>query len=125
ADYLSVGIKKALENLPQVLDGLKPVLLYPLLGVFLTGVIMYYIIDPPATALNDWMNTTLANMSGGNIVLLGAIVGGMMAVDMGGPVNKAAYAFGIAALSAGNPEPITAAMIGGMVPPLAIARSEE
>ena len=121
AGYLMVGIKKALENLPQVLDGLKPVLLYPLLGVFLTGVIMYYIVDPPATALNDWMNTTLSNMSGGNIVLLGAIVGGMMAVDMGGPVNKAAYAFGIAALSAGNPEPITAAMIGGMVPPLAVA----
>ncbi|WP_411844268.1 fructose-specific PTS transporter subunit EIIC [Salinicoccus sp. HZC-1] len=121
AGYLMVGIKKVLEGLPQVLDGLKPVLLYPLLGVFLTGVIMYYIVDPPATALNEWMNTTLSNMSGGNIVLLGAIVGGMMAVDMGGPVNKAAYAFGIAALSAGNPEPITAAMIGGMVPPLAIA----
>ena len=121
AGYLMVGIKKALESLPQVLDGLKPVLLYPLLGVFLTGVIMYYIIDPPATALNEWMNTTLSNMSGGNIVLLGAIVVGMVAVDMGGPVNKAAYAFGIAALSAGNPEPITAVMIGGMVPPLAIA----
>lgn len=121
AGYLMVGIKKVLEGLPQVLEGLKPVLLYPLLGVFLTGVIMYYIVDPPATALNEWMNTTLSNMSGGNIVLLGAIVGGMMAVDMGGPVNKAAYAFGIAALSAGNPEPITAAMIGGMVPPLAIA----
>lgn len=121
AGYLMVGIKKLLESLPQVLEGLKPVLLYPLLGVFLTGVIMYYIVDPPATALNEWMNTTLGNMSGGNIVLLGAIVGGMMAVDMGGPINKAAYAFGIAALSAGNPEPITAAMIGGMVPPLAIA----
>ncbi len=121
AGYLMVGIKKVLESLPQVLDGLKPVLLYPLLGVFLTGLIMYYLVDPPATALNEWMNTTLGNMSGGNIVLLGAIVGGMMAVDMGGPVNKAAYAFGIAALSAGNPEPITAAMIGGMVPPLAIA----
>ncbi|SFK58540.1 PTS system D-fructose-specific IIA component (F1P-forming), Frc family /PTS system D-fructose-specific IIB component (F1P-forming), Frc family /PTS system D-fructose-specific IIC component (F1P-forming), Frc family [Salinicoccus halodurans] len=121
AGYLMVGIKKVLESLPQVLEGLKPVLLYPLIGVFLTGLIMYYIVDPPATALNEWMNTTLGNMSGGNIVLLGAIVGGMMAVDMGGPVNKAAYAFGIAALSAGNPEPITAAMIGGMVPPLAIA----
>lgn len=121
AGYLMVGIKKLLEGLPQVLDGLKPVLLYPLIGVFLTGVIMYYIVDPPATALNDWMNTTLSNMSGSNIILLGAIVGGMMAIDMGGPINKAAYAFGIAALSANNPEPITAAMIGGMVPPLAIA----
>ncbi|WP_020008470.1 PTS fructose transporter subunit IIABC [Salinicoccus albus] len=121
AGYLMVGIKKMLESLPQALDGLKPVLLYPLIGVFLTGVIMYYIVDPPATALNEWMNTTLGNMSGGNIVLLGAIVGGMMAIDMGGPINKAAYAFGIAALSANNPEPITAAMIGGMVPPLAIA----
>lgn len=121
AGYLMVGIKKSLERLPQTLDGLKPVLLYPLIGVFLTGIIMYYIVDPPATALNEWMNATLSNMSGGNIVLLGAIVGGMMAIDMGGPINKAAYAFGIAALSANNPEPITAAMIGGMVPPLAIA----
>ncbi|TVT29381.1 PTS fructose transporter subunit IIA [Salinicoccus cyprini] len=121
AGYLMVGIKRVMENLPQALEGLKPVLLYPLVGVFLTGVIMYYIVDPPATALNEWMNTTLSSMSGTNIVLLGAIVGGMMAIDMGGPINKAAYAFGIAALSANNPEPITAAMIGGMVPPLAIA----
>lgn len=121
AGYLMVGIKRVMENLPQALEGLKPVLLYPLVGVFLTGVIMYYIVDPPASALNEWMNTTLSNMSGTNIVLLGAIVGGMMAIDMGGPINKAAYAFGIAALSANNPEPITAAMIGGMVPPLAIA----
>ncbi|GAB3071201.1 fructose-specific PTS transporter subunit EIIC [Salinicoccus sesuvii] len=121
AGYLMLGIKKVLENLPQAFEGLKPVLLYPLIGVFLTGVIMYYIVDPPASALNEWMNTTLSNMSGTNIVLLGAIVGGMMAIDMGGPINKAAYAFGIAALSANNPEPITAAMIGGMVPPLAIA----
>ncbi|MHC0552515.1 PTS fructose transporter subunit IIABC [Salinicoccus sp. CNSTN-B1] len=121
AGYLMVGIKKVLEGLPQTLDGLKPVLLYPLIGVFLTGLIMYYIVDPPASALNEWMNTSLSSMSGGNIILLGAIVGGMMAIDMGGPINKAAYAFGIAALSAGNAEPITAAMIGGMVPPLAIA----
>ncbi|MFC3418014.1 fructose-specific PTS transporter subunit EIIC [Salinicoccus hispanicus] len=121
AGYLMVGIKRVMENLPQALEGLKPVLLYPLVGVFLTGVIMYYVVDPPATALNEWMNTALSNMSGSNIILLGAIVGGMMAIDMGGPINKAAYAFGIAALSANNPEPITAAMIGGMVPPLAIA----
>lgn len=121
AGYLMVGIKKVTENLPQALDGLKPVLIYPLLGVFLTGIIMYYIIDPPATALNETLNSFLENLSGTNIVILGAILGGMMAIDMGGPINKAAYAFSIATLTAGNPEPITAAMIGGMVPPLAIA----
>lgn len=121
AGYLMVGIKKVTENLPQALDGLKPVLIYPLLGVFLTGVIMYYIVDPPATALNESLNSFLSNLSGTNIVILGAILGGMMAIDMGGPINKAAYAFSIATLTAGNPEPITAAMIGGMVPPLAIA----
>lgn len=121
AGYLMVGIKKVTENLPQALDGLKPVLIYPLLGVFLTGVIMYYIVNPPATALNESLNSFLSNLSGTNIVILGAILGGMMAIDMGGPINKAAYAFSIATLTAGNPEPITAAMIGGMVPPLAIA----
>lgn len=121
AGYLMIGIKKMTENLPQALDGLKPVLIYPLLGVFLTGVIMYYIVDPPATALNEALNSFLENLSGTNIVILGAMLGGMMAIDMGGPINKAAYAFSIATLTAGNPEPITAAMIGGMVPPLAIA----
>ncbi len=121
AGYLMVAIKKLTEKFPQALDGLKPVLIYPLLGVFLTGVIMYYIIDPPATALNEALNSFLENLSGTNIVILGAILGGMMAIDMGGPINKAAYAFSIATLTAGNPEPITAAMIGGMVPPLAIA----
>jgi fructose-specific phosphotransferase system IIC component/fructose-specific phosphotransferase system IIA component/fructose-specific phosphotransferase system IIB component len=123
AGYLMVGIKKVLEKLPAALEGLKPVLLYPLIGVFLTGVIMYYIVDPPASALNDGMNTFLSNLSGTNIAILGAVVGGMMAIDMGGPFNKAAYAFSIAALTSGNPEPITAAMVGGMVPPLAIALS--
>lgn len=123
AGYLMVGIKKVLEKLPASFEGLKPVLLYPLIGVFLTGVIMYYIVEPPAGALNSAMNSFLFDLSGSSIVILGAILGGMMAIDMGGPFNKSAYAFGIAALTAGNPEPITAAMIGGMVPPLAIAIS--
>ncbi|MFD2829515.1 PTS fructose transporter subunit IIABC [Corticicoccus populi] len=123
AGYLMLGIKKVLEKLPASFEGLKPVLLYPLIGVFLTGVIMYYIVEPPAGALNSAMNSFLFDLSGSSIVILGALLGGMMAIDMGGPFNKAAYAFGIAALTAGNPEPITAAMIGGMVPPLAIAIS--
>lgn len=123
AGYLVLGLKKGLSFLPQALEGIKPTLLYPLLGVLGTGLIMYYLINPPTKWINDWMNTTLNGMSGTNIVILGLILGGMMAVDMGGPINKASYAFGIAAISANNYAPITAAMIGGMVPPLAIALS--
>ncbi|UTH14295.1 PTS fructose transporter subunit IIABC [Macrococcus equipercicus] len=123
AGYLVQGIKKLLSFLPRALEGTKPTLLYPLLGVLSTGLIMYYIINPPTKWLNDWMNTTLSGMNGANIVLLGLILGGMMAIDMGGPINKASYAFGIAAIAGNNYAPITAAMIGGMVPPLAIAVS--
>ncbi|TDM12211.1 PTS fructose transporter subunit IIABC [Macrococcus lamae] len=123
AGYLVQGIKKLLSILPQAFEGTKPTLLYPLLGVLSTGLIMYYIINPPTKWLNEWMNTTLSGMSGTNIVLLGLVLGGMMAVDMGGPINKASYAFGIAAIAGENYAPITAAMIGGMVPPLAIAVS--
>ncbi|TDM03631.1 PTS fructose transporter subunit IIABC [Macrococcus carouselicus] len=121
AGYLMEGLKKLFSVLPQALDGIKPTLLYPVLGVGLTGLIMYYLINPPASWLNNLLTTTLNNMSGTNIVLLGLVVGGMMAIDMGGPFNKAAYAFGLAAIDAGNYAPITAAMVGGMVPPLAIA----
>lgn len=123
AGYLVQGIKKVLSKLPQALEGTKPTLLYPLLGVLTTGLIMYYIVNPPTKWLNEWMNTTLSGMSGANIVLLGLVLGGMMALDMGGPINKASYAFGIAAIAGENYAPITAAMIGGMVPPLAIAVS--
>ncbi|WJP98263.1 PTS fructose transporter subunit IIABC [Macrococcus bovicus] len=121
AGYLVKGLKALFSVLPPALEGIKPTLLYPVLGVGLTGLIMYYLINPPAKWLNDLLTTTLNNMNGTNIILLGLVLGGMMAIDMGGPFNKAAYAFGLAAIDAGNYAPITAAMIGGMVPPLAIA----
>ncbi|RAI80510.1 PTS fructose transporter subunit IIC [Macrococcoides goetzii] len=123
AGYLVEGIKKLLSGMPQSLDGLKPTLLFPLLGVASTGLLMYYVVNPPASWLNKLMADTLNSMNGTNIVILGLVLGGMMAIDMGGPFNKASYAFGFAAIEAGNYAPITAAMIGGMVPPLAIALS--
>ncbi|MCA0971668.1 fructose-specific PTS transporter subunit EIIC [Halobacillus litoralis] len=119
AGYLTLLIKKALEGLPAVLDGLKTVLFYPVLSIFATGMIML-LINQPLTSIYTGLFNFLENMSGSNLALLGLIVGGMMAVDMGGPVNKAAYTFGIAALDAGNFTFIAAAMAGGMVPPLAM-----
>ncbi|TGB02283.1 PTS fructose transporter subunit IIABC [Halobacillus salinus] len=119
AGYLTLLIKKALEGLPAVLDGLKTVLFYPVLSIFATGMIML-LINAPLTSIYSGLFSFLENMSGSNLALLGLIVGGMMAVDMGGPVNKAAYTFGIAALDAGNYTFIAAAMAGGMVPPLAL-----
>lgn len=119
AGYLTLLIKKALEGLPAVLDGLKTVLFYPVLSIFATGMIML-VINSPLTSVYNGLFTFLENMSGSNLALLGLIIGGMMAVDMGGPVNKAAYTFGIAALDAGNYTFIAAAMAGGMVPPLAL-----
>ncbi|MFQ3544852.1 fructose-specific PTS transporter subunit EIIC [Halobacillus rhizosphaerae] len=119
AGYITLGIKKMLEGLPAVLDGLKTVLFYPVLSLFATGMIML-IINPWLTSIYTGLFDFLNGMSGANLALLGIIVGGMMAVDMGGPVNKAAYTFGIAALDAGNYTFIAAAMAGGMVPPLAM-----
>ncbi|KHE68473.1 fructose-specific PTS transporter subunit EIIC, partial [Halobacillus sp. BBL2006] len=119
AGYITVAIKKALEGLPAVLDGLKTVLFYPVLAIFATGMIML-LINPALTSVYTWLFDLLDSMSGTNLALLGLIVGGMMAVDMGGPVNKAAYTFGIAALEANNYTFIAAAMAGGMVPPLAM-----
>ena len=114
-------LKKIFEKLPKGLDGLKPVLLYPLLGVLLIGALMTFVIEPPVGALNTAINTGLAHMNGVSSVLLGALVAGMMAVDMGGPLNKAAYVFGTASIAAGNYNIMAAVMIGGMVPPIAIA----
>ncbi|MGP4068899.1 PTS fructose transporter subunit IIABC [Halobacillus sp. B29] len=119
AGYLTLLIKKLLEGLPAVLDGLKTVLFYPVLAIFATGMIML-LINPALTSVYTWLFDLLDSMSGTNLALLGIIVGGMMAVDMGGPVNKAAYTFGIAALEANNFTFIAAAMAGGMVPPLAM-----
>lgn len=121
AGYLIVLLKKLFEKLPESLDGIKPVLLYPLIGIFLIGVIMNYCIEPPIGALNTMMNNGLSSMTGTSSILLGAILAGMMSVDLGGPVNKAAYVFGTASIAAGNYGIMAAVMIGGMVPPCAIA----
>ncbi|MCL6585291.1 MAG: fructose-specific PTS transporter subunit EIIC [Anoxybacillus sp.] len=121
AGYLVVGLKKAFSGLPQSLEGIKPVLLYPLFGVLLTGLVMMYVVIDPVKALNDGMKHWLSNMGTGNLVVLGLILGGMMAVDMGGPINKAAFTFGLAMIDAGNYAPHAAIMAGGMVPPLGLA----
>lgn len=121
AGYLVLGLKKAFSKLPDSLEGIKPVLLYPLIGVFLVGVIMTYVVEPPIGALNTLINNGLNGMNGASAIILGALLGGMMSVDMGGPVNKAAYVFGTASIAAGNYNIMAAVMIGGMVPPIAIA----
>ncbi|OOE04393.1 PTS fructose transporter subunit IIA [Anoxybacillus kestanbolensis] len=121
AGYLVVGLKKWFSRLPQSLEGIKPVLLYPLFGILLTGLIMMYVVIDPVKALNVGMKTWLENIGTGNLVLLGLVLGGMMAVDMGGPINKAAFTFGIAMIDAGNYAPHAAIMAGGMVPPLGLA----
>lgn len=121
AGYLVLGLKKVCSKLPDSLEGIKPVLLYPLIGIFLVGVIMTYVVEPPIGALNTLINNGLNGMNGASAVILGALLGGMMSVDMGGPVNKAAYVFGTASIAAGNYNIMAAVMIGGMVPPIAIA----
>ena len=121
AGYTVLLLKKILDKLPESLDGMKPVLLYPLLGIFIVGVIMQFVVEPPIGALNVAINEGLKGFNGSSAVLLGALLGGMMSVDMGGPVNKAAYVFGTASIAAGNYNIMAAVMIGGMVPPIAIA----
>ncbi|HHU6750450.1 TPA: PTS fructose transporter subunit IIABC [Staphylococcus pseudintermedius] len=121
AGYLTQGIKKATQNFPQMLEGLKPTLIYPIVSVTVTGLLMIYVFNTPAAWLNNALISGLNNLSGSNVVILGIVLGAMMAIDMGGPFNKAAYVFSTAALTAGNTAPITAAMVGGMVPPIALA----
>ena len=121
AGYIVNLLKKIFSKLPESLDGVKPVLLYPLLGIFLVGVIMQFVVEPPIGALNTAINNGLNGLNGASAVVLGVLLGGMMSVDMGGPVNKAAYVFGTASIAAGNYNIMAAVMIGGMVPPIAIA----
>ena len=121
AGYLVIGLKKLFSSLPQALEGIKPILLFPLLGTIIISLLMTFIVMPPVVALNNGMTNFLMGLGGSSKLLLGIVVGAMMAVDMGGPVNKAAYVFGIAALEAGQFEVMAAVMAGGMVPPLAIA----
>lgn len=121
AGYIVNLLKKIFSKLPESLDGVKPVLLYPLLGIFLVGIIMQFVVEPPIGALNIAINNGLNGLNGASTVVLGVLLGGMMAIDMGGPVNKAAYVFGTASIAAGNYNIMAAVMIGGMVPPIAIA----
>ena len=121
AGYLVVGLKKLFSKLPQSLEGIKPVLLFPLFGTLLIGVIMTFIVLPPVVAINNAMVNFLASLGGTSKVLLGLVLGAMMAIDMGGPINKAAYVFGVASLDSGQYEIMAAVMAGGMVPPLVIA----
>lgn len=123
AGYLILLLRKVFSKLPESIEKIAPVLLYPLFGILLMGLIMKFVVEPPVGALNTALNTALTNMSGSSKILLGMIVAGMMAIDMGGPFNKAAYVFGTASIAAGNYDIMAAVMIGGMVPPCAIALS--
>ncbi len=121
AGYLVVLLRRLFEKLPQAIEKLAPVLLYPVIGILVIGLVMLYVIEPPIGFLNTALNTALTNMGGSSKILLGILVAGMMSVDMGGPFNKAAYVFGTASIAAGNYDIMAAVMIGGMVPPCAIA----
>lgn len=121
AGYVVVLLKKVFTFVPQSLDGIKPVLLYPLFGIFFTGIIMHYVVNTPVKMVMDGLTHWLETLGTGNLVLMGIILAGMMAIDMGGPINKAAYTFGLAMIAAGNYAPHAAIMAGGMVPPLGIA----
>ncbi|MBS5936221.1 MAG: fructose-specific PTS transporter subunit EIIC [Veillonella sp.] len=121
AGYIVLAIKRALKGLPQSLEGTKPVLFFPVLGVLLIGLAIIFVINPPVSFINNWLMESLKTMGTSSRVLLGIIFGAMMAVDMGGPVNKAAYVIGTGALATGEYGIMAAVMAGGMVPPLAIA----
>ena len=122
AGYIVNILKKWTRNFPKSVEGLKPMLVYPVLGLLLTGLVMYFVVDPIFTGINSAINNFLLNMSGTNRILLGALLAAMMAIDMGGPINKAAYAFAIGVFTdTGIGSYMAAVMVGGMVPPIAIA----
>lgn len=120
AGYITLGLKKSIK-LPKSLEGLMPVLVLPLLSSLATGLLMIYVIGTPVKGIMDWLTVSLNNMSTANAAILGLILGAMMAVDMGGPVNKAAYAFAVGLLGSNAFEPMAAVMAAGMTPPLGIA----
>lgn len=121
AGYVILFLKRLCDKLPESLEKLAPVLFYPVFGILIMGLGMNFVIEPVMGAINTALNTGLASMSGNSKVLLGFILGAMMSVDMGGPFNKASYVFGTASIAAGNYDIMAAVMIGGMVPPCAIA----
>lgn len=121
AGYVILLLKKLCDKLPESLEKLAPVLFYPVFGILIMGAAMNFVVEPVMGAINTGLNSGLASMSGTSKVLLGFVLGAMMSVDMGGPFNKAAYVFGAASIAAGNYDIMAAVMIGGMVPPCAIA----
>lgn len=121
AGYLILLLRKVCDKMPEAIEKLAPVLIYPVVGIFIMGVGMNYIVEPIMGAINTGLNNGLTGMGGSSKIILGLVLGGMMAIDMGGPFNKAAYVFGTASIAAGNYEIMAAVMIGGMTPPCAIA----
>ena len=121
AGYLILALRKVCEKLPEALEKIAPVLIYPVVGILLMGLLMTFIVEPVMGGINTGLNNALTGMGSSSKVVLGIVLGGMMAIDMGGPFNKAAYVFGTAAIAAGNYDIMAAVMIGGMTPPCAIA----
>lgn len=121
AGYIILLLRKICDNLPEFLEKIAPVLIYPVVGILILGLIMFFIVEPVMGGINTALNNGLSSMGGSSKLILGLILGGMMAIDMGGPFNKAAYVFGTAAIAAGNYDIMAAVMIGGMTPPCAIA----
>ena len=121
AGYLIIGLRKLCDKLPDALEKIAPVLIYPVLGILIIGIFMTYVVEPIMGGINTGVNSGLEGMAGSSKILLGLILGGMMSIDMGGPFNKAAYVFGVAQIAAGNYDIMATVMIGGMVPPCAIA----
>ena len=121
AGYLILGLRKICDKLPDAIEKLAPVLIYPVVGILIMGLAMNFVVEPIMGGINTGLNNFLSGMGDSSRVVLGLILGGMMAIDMGGPFNKAAYVFGTASIAAGNYNIMAAVMVGGMVPPIAIA----
>ena len=121
AGYIIFGLRKVCDKLPEALEKIAPVLIYPVVGILVMGLLMIFIVEPIMGGINTGLNNALTGMGSSSKVILGIVLGGMMAIDMGGPFNKAAYVFGTAAIAAGNYDIMAAVMIGGMTPPCAIA----
>ena len=121
AGYIIFGLRKVCDKLPEALEKIAPVLIYPVVGILIMGLLMIFIVEPIMGGINTGLNNALTGMGSSSKVILGIVLGGMMAIDMGGPFNKAAYVFGTAAIAAGNYDIMAAVMIGGMTPPCAIA----
>ena len=121
AGYLILALRKACDKLPTALEKIAPVLIYPVVGILVMGLFMLFIVEPIMGGINTGLNNALTGMGNSSKVILGLVLGGMMAIDMGGPFNKAAYVFGTAAIAAGNYDIMAAVMVGGMTPPCAIA----